>query len=165
MHGNLSNMTSLYILRGDEVLMLYRRGSRALVRDSWVGVGGHFEEFELNDARACILREAEEEIGLLPDELADLELRYIAVRAKKKEISQNYYFFAHLKDEAREFDGCSEGDLHWMPLSEAVKLDMPYTAKYVVQHFAETGRFTSDLYVLTATEGGAEIVKAALFEK
>ena len=61
MNGKLRNMTSLYILKDDKVLLLYRQGSR-VVNDKWVGsAGGHFEPEELNDARACVLREMQEE--------------------------------------------------------------------------------------------------------
>ena len=165
MFGKLRNMTSIYIMRGDEVLMLYRQGSRALLKDSWVGIGGHFEEQELNDAQACVLREVQEEIGLEPQELENLELRYIALRAKSKEISQNYYFFAQLKNTQREIPECSEGQLRWVPLKEAVMLDMPYTAQYVMRHYVEKGRFDQELYVVTATEDGAAIVQAKRFEQ
>ena len=64
MDGKLRNMTAVYLLHGDEILFLYRQGSR-VVGDSYVGTaGGHFEKDELNDARACVLREAYEELGL-----------------------------------------------------------------------------------------------------
>ena len=43
----LRNMTSIYILREDCLLLLYRVGSR-VVEPSWCGVGGHFEPEELN---------------------------------------------------------------------------------------------------------------------
>ena len=35
MNGKLRNMTSLYILKDDKVLLLYRQGSR-VVNDKWV---------------------------------------------------------------------------------------------------------------------------------
>lgn len=64
MDGTLRNMTSIYISKGNKMLLLYRQGSK-VVNDVWVGsAGGHFEEFELNDARACVLRELQEELGL-----------------------------------------------------------------------------------------------------
>ena len=55
----LRNMTSIYILREDCLLLLYRVGSR-VVEPSWCGVGGHFEPEELNRPDLCILRELEE---------------------------------------------------------------------------------------------------------
>ena len=57
MEGKLRNMTSVYITKADKMLLLFRQGGR-VVNDVWTGsAGGHFEECELNDARACVLRE------------------------------------------------------------------------------------------------------------
>ena len=56
MEGKLRNMTAIYLLRGEKVLLLYRQGGR-VVNDVWTGsAGGHFEKDELNDAKACVLR-------------------------------------------------------------------------------------------------------------
>ncbi len=50
--GKLRNMSSIYIEKADKMLLLYRQGGR-VVNDVWVGsAGGHFEEYELNNARA-----------------------------------------------------------------------------------------------------------------
>lgn len=68
MEGKLRNMTSIYITSADRILLLLRQGGR-VVNNVWVGsAGGHFEEFELNDARACVLRELKEELGLTDSE-------------------------------------------------------------------------------------------------
>lgn len=49
MTGKLRNMTSIYLLKDDKVLLLFRKGGR-VVSDVWTGsAGGHFEEFELNE--------------------------------------------------------------------------------------------------------------------
>ena len=70
----LRNMTSIYLFCDDKVLLLYRQGSR-VVNDLWVGsAGGHFEEHELNDPEACVLRELEEELSITRDMIVDLEL-------------------------------------------------------------------------------------------
>ena len=62
MDGKLRNMTSLYLVREGEILCLLRRGSR-VANNKYIGsCGGHFEKEELNDARACILRDMEEEL-------------------------------------------------------------------------------------------------------
>lgn len=64
MEGKLRNMTSIYITSADRMLLLLRQGGR-VVNNVWISTaGGHFEEFELNDARACVLRELKEELGL-----------------------------------------------------------------------------------------------------
>lgn len=65
--GNLDklrSMTSIYLLCDDKILLLYRQGSK-VVNDVWTGsAGGHFEENELNNAEACVLRELEEELSI-----------------------------------------------------------------------------------------------------
>jgi len=99
MEGKLRNMSSVYISQGNKMLLLYRQGSR-VVNDVWIGsAGGHFEEYELNDARACAIRELQEEINITEDMLEDIRLRYVTLRNTNGEIRQNYYFFAILKDD------------------------------------------------------------------
>ena len=87
----LRNMTSIYMIRGEEMLMLYRIGSR-VVEPSWCGIGGHFEDSELNDPFACVLRELEEETPIRRDMLEKLTFKYVTLRLKKGEIRQNYYW-------------------------------------------------------------------------
>jgi 8-oxo-dGTP diphosphatase len=71
MNGQLRNMTSVYLTKEDKVLLLYRQGGR-VVNNVWTGsAGGHFEEFELNNARACVIWEMEEELGLKEDGLKE----------------------------------------------------------------------------------------------
>lgn len=65
MAERLRNMTSIYITRGNQMLLLYRIVSRA-VAPSWCGIGGHFEEAELNNPEACVLRALREELNV-PD--------------------------------------------------------------------------------------------------
>lgn len=135
--GNLRNMTSLYLRHGNELLLLYRIGSK-IVGDSYVAsAGGHFESEELNDARACALRELYEETGIKEREIDQLSLRYITLRRKDNEIRQNYYFFAELK-ERREGLKSNEGRLEWFRMDELLDNmpQMPFTAYYVVKHLS-----------------------------
>ena len=119
MLGKLRNMTSIYLFRGQEVLLLFRQGSR-VVNDVWLGTaGGHFEEFELNDAKACVLRELKEEVGVEESQLSKLTLKYITLRNIKGEIRQNYYFFAKL-DQDISLES-NEGILKWFPVDEIGK--------------------------------------------
>lgn len=140
----LRNMTSLYLVEEDRILCLYRIGSR-VVSNKYVGsAGGHFEPWELNDPRACILREMEEELGLSESDVEGLTLRYITHRLMEGEIRQNYYFFGRLK-EKRELTS-SEGDLHWVNFAEIPQLPMPVSAKHMILHYLQTGRFTDEVY-------------------
>ncbi len=128
MTAKLRNMTSLYIFKGDKALLLYRQGSR-VVNDMWIGsAGGHFEPEELNDAKACVLRELNEELELAEKDLSHLELRYVTLRRCNGEIRQNYYFFADLKDEVDVNFHSSEGISRWFDLSELNSLEMPFTS-------------------------------------
>lgn len=146
MNGKLRNMTSIYLLREDQMLLLYRQGGK-VVNHVWVGsAGGHFEKDELNDAKACVLREMREEIGIGADDITSLSLRYVTLRRTGGEIRQNYYFFANLKDAVDGHITSNEGICKWFSIGEIEKLEMLYTAKYVVKHYCEIGRFTSELY-------------------
>ena len=84
--GKLRSMATVYLTCGDQILLLYRQGS-SVVADAWVGsAGGHFEPEELCDARACVLRELREELGLEEQQIERLALRYVVLRRTEKEI-------------------------------------------------------------------------------
>ncbi len=147
----LRNMTAIYISRAEEMLMLYRIGSR-VVEPSWCGIGGHFEQEELNDPRTCMLRELEEEIGLRESALENLRLRYVTLRLKNGEIRQNYYYFADLKPEEEVNLISDEGRVEWIPYDRVLDRKMPLTAKFMLEHYMNIGRFTDGLYSGTTTE-------------
>lgn len=155
MDGKLRNMTAIYISQGNRMLMLYRVGSK-VVAPSWCGIGGHFEEGELNDAKACVLRELREEAGLTEDDLEHLAMRYITLRMKNGEIRQNYYFFADLREGVALDLTCSEGRLQWIPYEGVMDREMPFTAYYMLQHYMTEGRYTDMLYAGATTEHGVE---------
>ena len=128
-------------------MLLYRKGGR-VVNNVWTGsAGGHFEESDLNDARSCVLREMKEELGLCPDKIDGLTLRYITMRNTNGEIRQNYYFFATLKEILSDDLISNEGDCKWFSINEIGALEMPFTAKYVLEHFLTYGHLSTDIYV------------------
>ena len=146
MNGKLRNMTSIYILYENKILLLYRQGGR-VVNNVWTAsAGGHFEENELNNAKACVLRELEEEIGITEKELKDVEMRYVTLRRTNGEIRQNYYFFAELSECINSEFVSNEGVLKWFDISELQTLEMPYTAKYVIEHYLEIAMFNDKVY-------------------
>ena len=146
MDGKLRSMTSIYITNTDKMLLLFRQGG-SVVNNVWVGsAGGHFEDFELNDARACVLRELGEELGLKDSDIKNLSLRYVTLRRAKGEIRQNYYFFAELNNGVAECLVSNEGICKWFAYSELSALDMPFTAKYVIEHYLNVGHKTNDVY-------------------
>lgn len=162
MNPNLRNMTSLYLVREDAVLCLYRIGSR-VANNRYIGsCGGHFEETELNDPLSCILREAQEELGLRQSDVEGLALRYITYRLAKGEIRQNYYFFARLKGEKELLS--NEGTLHWVAFEEIPGLPMPVSAKHMILHYLETGRFTDCIYAGITEENGTKFTELKEFD-
>ena len=158
MDGKLRNMTALYVTdRTDaehpRLLMLYRIGSK-VVEPSWCGIGGHFEKDELNDARAAMLREMKEEIGISEHDIENLRFRYVTLRRKNGEIRQNYYFFADLKENAALKTDCDEGKLEWVDFDDVLKKEMPFTAKGMLEHYMSTGRFDDKIYGGVTTPNG-----------
>ena len=162
MTPKLRNMTSLYLVREDAILCLYRMGSRVADKKYIGSCGGHFEEEELNDPRKCILREMQEELGLTEADIEGLQLRYITHRLAKGEIRQNYYFFARMKGE-RQLSS-NEGELHWISYDGIPALTMPVSAKHMILHYLETGRFTDQIYAGITQEQGTCFVPMVEFE-
>ena len=161
MDGKLRNMTSVYLVGEQGTLCLYRIGSR-VVSDKYIGsAGGHFEPDELNNARACVLRDLQEELGLTEADVPDLKMRYITLRAMVGEIRQNYYFFASLKG---DFElKSTEGDLRWIKDEEFSDLKMPVSAKHMILHYLKEGRYTDLLYAGVTESTGTEFVPLVEF--
>ena len=154
-------MTSVYFTNDTGILCLYRIGSR-VVSNKYVGsAGGHFEPSELNDPKACVLREMKEELGLTESDVEGLSLRYITHRLMGEEVRQNYYFFARLKEE-RELTS-TEGNLRWVPMEEIPQLEMPVSAKHMILHYLKTGRFNDQLYAGITEETGTKFIPLESF--
>ena len=158
----LRNMTSVYLTDEEGILCLYRMGSR-VANNLYVGsAGGHFEQDELNDPKACALREMREELGLTESDIDGLRLRYITHRLKNGEIRQNYYFFGRLATD-RELKS-SEGTLRWIHYEDFEELNMPVSAKHMILHYLNVGRFDENLYAGITEKGGTRFVIMEDFE-
>ena len=180
--GKLRNMTAIYLRCMDGMILLYRMGSR-VVGNSYTGAaGGHFEQDELNDSKACVLRELQEETGLTEEDIENLAMRYVTLRLKNGEIRQNYYFFGDLKAHVLAqwglsadglhgqeilqrhrivLDGVSssEGQLEWVPNEKVLELEMPASAKFMMEHYLTVGKDTDVVYGGVTTENGGEFVE------
>ena len=162
MDVHLRNMTSVYLTGENGILCLYRIGSK-VVSNRYIGsAGGHFEKEELNDPKACVLRELREELSLTEKDLEDFSLRYITHRLMGGEIRQNYYFFARLKKKQELHS--NEGQLRWVPFEEVPDLHMPVSAKHMILHYLQTGRFDKKLYGGITQETGTDFVIMEEFE-
>ena len=162
MDGKLRNMTSVYLTGEQRILCLYRIGSRVANKKYIGSAGGHFEKEELNDARACVLRELQEELGITEADVEDLKLRYVTLRLKDGEIRQNYFFFGKLKAE-QELTS-TEGILHWIPYDGFDNLTMPASAKHMLLHYLKVGRFDDNLYAGITQAGGTTFVPLKEFD-
>jgi 8-oxo-dGTP diphosphatase len=149
----LRNMTSIYIISDNKILLLYRVGSR-VVQPSWCGIGGHFEKDELNNPMACVLRELFEETGITEKDIGTVNFKYVTLRLKNNEIRQNYYFFTELINTEIDISQCDEGTLEWVDMSEVLDREMPFTAKECLKHYLSTGKFDNKLYAGVTTENG-----------
>ena len=90
------------------------------------------------------------------DDLWNLKLRYVTLRLKKGEIRQNYYFFADLKPGTEVTLKSPEGIPRWVPYPELLNMEMPWTARFVVQHYLEKAGYDSVLYAGIAGPEGVE---------
>ena len=155
--GKLRNMASVYLLRDGQILLLHRKSG--IAGGTWIAsAGGHFEQSEVCDARACALRELEEELGLTIDALQNLSLRYVTLRRTKDELRQNYYFFANLKDHVPSTLPSTEGITKWVNLKQASDYKMPFTAQYVVDHYIRVGQFDQHLYGGIGNDAGVNFI-------
>jgi 8-oxo-dGTP diphosphatase len=159
----LRNMATIYILYHDKMLMLYRIGSRVVNPPSWCGIGGHFEKEELNDPKACILRELNEETGMTEGDISDLRLRYVTLRLKNDEIRQNYYFFARYNHDSIKEYFCDEGVLEWVDINEVLNREMPFSAKYCLEHYLSVGKSNKHIYTGAAAKNGVNFVELSEF--
>ena len=157
----LRNMTGIYLTCNGRMLLLYRQGGR-VVSNLWIAsAGGHFEKEELNDPKACVLRELREELDLTEENLTDLKMRYIGLRNTGGEIRQNYYFFANLKPGHEERFKSNEGKCKWVDYGDLLRYEMPLTARRVMEHYLETGQHTDCLYCAIADGQGFQFIPLA----
>ncbi|MFI5695124.1 NUDIX domain-containing protein [Kribbella sp. NPDC051586] len=148
------HLTSVFLVREGSVLLLYRRGSRAIA-DSWVGIGGHVEANELGNPTAAALRELHEEVAVISDHVDNFNLRYVALRDTGTELRTTYYFTADLRPEAPVPTECTEGDLRWFDLAVAPpELEMPPTAEVAFAHWWAVGRCDEALRFILIDDGG-----------
>ena len=154
--GKLRSMASVYLRRDNQLLLLYRQGN-SIVSNLWIGsAGGHFEEGEVKDARQCLLRELYEELAISEASLANLSLRYVTLRYADGELRQNYYFFADLIDPEVITPASTEGITKWFALNDMDGLPMPFTARYMIDHYLRTGQYNDLLYAGIANNSGVQ---------
>ena len=108
MDKKIINTVSIYLIRGDEFLMLYRNKKKNdFNKGKYIGVGGHIEEGETPDE--AINREVKEETNL---DIISKELRALII-FYFDEFEEHMYLYTS-KDFKGEIKECNEGTLKWI---------------------------------------------------
>lgn len=124
---------------------------------------GHFEKDELNNPKACVIRELFEETGITESDIGVVKLKYITLRMKNNEIRQNYYYFTELYNTEIDIKECDEGILEWVDMNEVLDREMPFTAKECMRHYFSIGKENNKLYVGVATKNGVNFIELKEF--
>ena len=145
---NLRNMTSIYIFNDDKILFIRKTQSTifSISNELWCGIGGHFENDEMNNPKDCVIRELFEETSIKESDIKDLTLKYITIRKKDTEIRQQYIFFADLANTNINLPECDEGELHWIKTEDILKLKMSFTNAQCLEHYFQTGKNDKFIY-------------------
>ena len=110
--------TLCYIRKEKRVLLLYRNKKKQdLNEGKWVGIGGKFEEGETPDQ--CLLREVQEETGLL---LTSFHLHGVVTFVSDTWDNEYMFLYTGLDFEGSLKEDCQEGTLAWIPEDEVLSL-------------------------------------------
>jgi 8-oxo-dGTP diphosphatase len=90
----------------------------------------------------------EEETGLKPADIEDLELRYILLRLNGRDLRQQFVYVGRTC--RRDVATTEEGELHWIPRSEILNRDIPYVFRTLLAHWLTAGP-SEPLWMGTAT--------------
>lgn len=117
-----SKLTTLcYLEKNDSYLLLHRiKKQNDINKDKWIGVGGHFEDFESPDE--CLVREVFEETGL---KLNSYQFRGIVtfVSDDSGEKMYEYMCLYTSSDFSGNMIDCDEGKLEWVKKADMKKLN------------------------------------------
>ncbi|MEE0893539.1 MAG: 8-oxo-dGTP diphosphatase [Treponema sp.] len=117
-----SKLTTLcYLEKNDSYLLLHRiKKQNDINKDKWIGVGGHFEDFE--SPEECLVREVFEETGL---KLNSYQFRGIVTFVSHDSGEKMYEYMCLYT--SSDFSGtmidCDEGKLEWVKKADMKKLN------------------------------------------
>jgi 8-oxo-dGTP diphosphatase len=115
----IENLTTLiYITRGDKCLFIRKTRKGDMNLDKYLGIGGHFESDET--AEECVIRELSEESAIDKSSLEDFRYRGLVTFISNEYPTEYMHVFSATVPDDLELpeDGCDEGELCWVPLSE-----------------------------------------------
>jgi len=140
----LSSSAVAFLFNNDKVLLLKRAASRTIAPNVWSGIGGHFEESEINTPLIACYREVLEETGIEDKDIFNLELKYVVLRMARNEIRQHYVYFG--KTNKTDIIETKEGDLHWVLIDDMLNRDFTMTFKLMLEHFTSIGNKNNLIY-------------------
>ncbi|MCR2821259.1 NUDIX domain-containing protein [Lederbergia panacisoli] len=143
---SLRLMTTAYLFHGDSVLLIERSSQKSFIPGVWSGTGGHVEHNEYKDLESACLREIEEETGLLTNNLESLNLKYILLRQRKRELRQQFIYFGTTN--TMQVEASDEGALHWIPCKRIFSRKMTDSNRLMLEHFFNNEK-TDDIFVGT----------------
>ena len=117
-----SKLTTLcYLEKNDSYLLLHRiKKQNDINKEKWIGVGGHFEDFE--SPEECLVREVFEETGL---KLNSYQFRGIVTFVSHDSGEKMYEYMCLYT--SSDFSGtmidCDEGKLEWVKKADMKKLN------------------------------------------
>ena len=146
--------TLCYIEKDGKYLMLHRTVKEKDVnKDKWIGVGGHFEEYE--SPEECLLREVKEETGYT---LTSYRYRGIVTFISGNGVTEYMSLFT-----ADGFCGeqteCDEGQLEWVDIDKVEGLNIWEGDKIFLRLLRNSEEFFSLKLVY---DGHDRLVSAAL---
>ncbi|MEI7025254.1 NUDIX domain-containing protein [Paenibacillus sp. y28] len=141
------------LMTDQELLMMKRSPSRSLSPGVWAAVGGHMEPGEMASPREAVLREIAEETGIPSSRITGLTLRYILIRQKENEIRQQFMYFGRIS--RLTLPACDEGTLHWIPFSEVLDREIPFTYRSMLEHYFTHGE-AKHVWIGTISQAGSD---------
>ena len=149
----MKQTTLCYIEKDNKYLMLHRiKKENDMNKDKWIGVGGKFLEDETPEQ--CLLREVEEETGLILN-----NFNYRGVVIFESDIYETEAMHLYTSD---DFSGnikeCDEGKLEWIDKKELYSLTLWEGDKLFLK-MIET---PSEFFNMTVTYQGDTLISATL---
>ena len=144
--------TICYLSVNGKTLMIHRiKKKNDVNHDKWIGIGGKFEHGE--SPEECILREFEEETGLVPT-----GLRYRGIITFLSEDWCEYMHLFTADGYTGQISDCDEGTLEWVPDEQMTSLPIWEGDKVFLRLLDERESFFS----LKLVYEGERLVRAVL---
>ena len=149
-------MSTAVLFNDDDLLMMKRSPHRTISPGLWAAVGGHLEPCEISNPKVACLREIYEETGMNEENITNLNLQYILIRQKDREIRQQFVYIGQATTRYLPF--CEEGELHWIHRNEVFNREIPFVYKSLLLHYFQHGP-TSHVWIGTIHLSEQELTK------